>query len=466
MTEPLPNPQALVDSTRIFGTVNIGSLAPKIVQHAGGDGVRLSLIRESVRPYLSAGENASLDQLLHDMGATPTPSPTPTPTPAPALPPFETLPQTVNVVPTGSATLVFPPDWAPMEEKVAFYTSQEYFDWEAARAASTAPTASGDPIFDAYVQNGVESFFANSVLLTYQIAQQQRAAYNNQLRTVQRQLAERGWHLTQEDIRTLAAGGVIEVRTTTANPTLHVSTAFPAGYDPTTDIVVIGGRAHLAPSFSVSSVIAQVPIAGTGGLLPASTYSAAQRADAKAFFAGKNPHGDDIVEYLSDIADPLGATRVLHQSRIDDILRTAEELYLAAFHGPNISITGPNGGVLTQAQMRDIFTTEWFQIVLTAAPFGGIDAPAAFTTPNGSMEFSLGHPDWNTEATRLSSATVANVFIFLHEFGHKIDARVGNASQPREAYANHWAAVVGRTYGLAAPSIADIQQKMGRTVQP
>jgi hypothetical protein len=245
----LPSPATLISNNRIYGALNPAGLASTINIASNGNALARIAMRESVRNLITVVENAQLDSALQNLsaGASPPPaSPAPVPAPSPAAitpsaqPASAAIPYTAprNTAATNAATgitlpnigtLTFPPEWAPIAEKKAFYSSPKYYAFRSLQVQSTAPTAGGDSTFDNYTLNAINSYSSNYNILGFMSSSQMNQATRmNDLRKVQQQAAALGYHMTLDDILTMANGRSVSFTRSASNPETRVSTSLQA----------------------------------------------------------------------------------------------------------------------------------------------------------------------------------------------------------------------------------------------
>jgi hypothetical protein len=250
----LASPATLISNNRIYGALNINTLSNAINTASNGDAQARNAIRESVRGLITIVENAQLDSALQNNGTSVSPPATSATQPAPAVSQY--TPAAASLPPAASAPsqattggLVFPPPWAPISEKQAFYSSPEYHAYRFAESYATAPRTGGDTNFDNYSANAVNSFISNNNIQGFvSFSQMTQASRMNDLRKVQQQAAALGYHMTLDDILTMANGGSVSFTRSASNPETRVSTSLQAP-DGSAVLTVTANRATInAPS--------------------------------------------------------------------------------------------------------------------------------------------------------------------------------------------------------------------------
>lgn len=242
----LTNPYQFVQSFRIYGGgLNIGAIVGTMVSEASGSASVYQQIRYIIQPYITLAEGSDIDTLFANMN--------PFPASPPSYPPLEEEDiEPVAIAVQYDGGLAFPGPDASQAEMVAFYTSPAYYDYMQRLQSSTAPYTGGvDPVFDSYVQNAADNYFANSYALGFQQMQQQAALdYQVGLREAQRQAADSGYDLTLAEIEALANGGSVTVTRSPSDPARRVS--LDTANIQSGGIVVTGYRASDRPAVTLS----------------------------------------------------------------------------------------------------------------------------------------------------------------------------------------------------------------------
>jgi len=265
----LPNTAAMVESCRIYGTLNPGALYGRMKMESEGNPNRWYAIRAAVAGYITANDLRDVDGIYNSEQPFSNVVPVPVPSPVPVL----LMP--VVTTPTDAGGLVFPRPDAPMAEQEAFYNGAAYQAYIAARQQATAGYGF-DSIFDNYVLNAVISYEANNNLAGAMDYIQQIAAYQNQQlsNNVVLNLSQKGYDITPSEAAYLLSGGQLTMVQSGTGTLISVDRFL----DPNA-IVVTAARisnppnAIYSPGFlsMLSTGLAFTPISVIGGATPAPT---------------------------------------------------------------------------------------------------------------------------------------------------------------------------------------------------
>jgi hypothetical protein len=212
-----PDPNQLVYQSRVYGSINPGSLYMLMVQASSGNVNRYVYIRNSVQPHLSIGNARDVDSIYSAARPFESGSVAP-PSNAPKL----IVP--IGTTPTDTGGLIFPPPNAPADVQDQFYKSKAYQDYIGARMASTAGPGRDD-IFNNYVLNGVLSYEANNNIFGAIGYMREIAMYHKEVATsnVRQTLVRQGLDLTAHETTMLMGGIKVPVVRSPLDPSRLIS---------------------------------------------------------------------------------------------------------------------------------------------------------------------------------------------------------------------------------------------------